>query len=170
MKSIRQYLEGLGRRGELLIPLSFLLVSAYLFYLAFRFRGAFVMLRQGVGPDFFPKVYTAIMMVFSLWLIYQAVKGKVTTESEKTLNPQNLWITIVFMVAYAFLLEIVGFVVLTPIWVAAYMIAIGMRRWTWLLATAVIFSAFMIIVFPRVMLIPLPRGIGIFREISLFIY
>jgi hypothetical protein len=170
MQDLKRYLVDLGKRGELLIPLSFLLVSAYFFYLAFKFRGAFVMIRQGVGPDFFPKMYTVVIMAFSLWLIYRAVKGKATLESEKTLNPQNLWITVAFMLAYAFLLEIVGFIVLTPIWVATYMLAIGMRRWKWLIGATVIFSAFMIVVFPRLMLIPLPRGTGIFREISYLIF
>lgn len=170
MQDLRRYLVDLGKRGELLVPLSFLLVSAYFFYLAFEFRGAFVMIRQGVGPDFFPKIYTVVIMAFSLWLIYRAVKGKATLESEKTLNPQNLWITIVFMLVYAFLLEIVGFIVLTPIWVATYMLAIGMRRWKWLIGATVIFSAFMIVVFPKLMLIPLPKGIGFFREISYLIF
>jgi len=170
MKNIRQYLGKVGMRGELLVPLSFLLASAYFFYLAFEFRGAFVMMRQGAGPDLFPKIYTAVIMAFSLWLIYRAVKGKATLESEKTLHPQNLWITVAFMLVYAFLLEIVGFIALTPIWVATYLMAIGMRRWRWLIGATVVFSTFMIVVFPKLMLVPLPRGIGIFREISYLIF
>jgi len=170
MKVLKRYLSNLGKRGELLVPLSFLVASAYFFYLAFEFRGAFVMMRQGVGPDLFPKIFTAFIMVFSLWLIYTEVKKGGLSEFERPANPQNLWITIAFMLAYAFLLEIVGFIVLTPIWVAAYMLAIGMRRWRWLIGATVIFSAFMIVVFPKLMLIPLPRGIGIFREISYLIF
>lgn len=160
----------LGKRGELLVPLSFLLTSAYFFYLAFEFRGAFVMIRQGAGPDLFPKIYTVVIMAFSLWLIYNAVKKGGLSEFERSANPQNLWITIAFMLVYAFLLEIVGFIVLTPIWVATYMLAIGMRRWKWLIGATVIFSAFMIVVFSKLMLIPLPKGIGIFREISYLIF
>jgi len=170
MKVLKRYLSNLGKRGELLVPLSFLAASAYFFYLAFEFRGAFVMIRQGAGPDLFPKIFTAFIMVFSLRLIYNAVKKGSLSEFERSANPQNLWITIAFMLVYAFLLEIVGFIVLTPIWVAAYMLAIGMRRWRWLIGATVIFSAFMIAVFPKLMLIQLPRGIGIFREISLLIF
>ena len=170
MQDLKRYLVDLGKRGELLVPLSFLLVSAYFFYLAFEFRGAFVMIRQGAGPDLFPKIYTAVIMAFSLWLIYNAVKKGGLSEFERSANPQNLWITIAFMLVYAFLLEIVGFIVLTPIWVATYMLAIGMRRWKWLIGATVIFSAFMIVVFSKLMLIPLPKGIGIFREISYLIF
>ena len=170
MGRMKQFFQKQVRRGEFLIPLSFLIASAYLFYLAFEFRGAFVMIRQGVGPDFFPKVFTALMMFLGLWLIYKAVKRGGVSEFEKVANPQNLWITLAFMIVYAFLLEIVGFVVLTPIWIAAYMFAIGMRRWKWLLGATVIFSVFLILVFPTLMLIPLPRGVGLFREISLLVY
>lgn len=154
----------------MLIPLSFLIASAYFFYRAFEFRGAFVMMRQGAGPDLFPKIYTIFLMVFCLWLIFNAIKKGSLSEYERAVKPQNLWITIAFMLIYAILLEIVGFIVLTPIWVAAYMLVIGMRRWKWLVGSTIIFSAFMIVVFPRLMLIPLPRGIGIFREISFLVF
>jgi putative tricarboxylic transport membrane protein len=167
---MRQRFQNLAKRGELLIPLSFLIASIYFFYLAFEFRGAFVMIRQGVGPDFFPKVFTALMMFLSLWLIYNVVKRSGVSEFEKVANPRNLWVTLAFMIAYAFLLEIVGFVVLTPVWIAAYMASIGIRRWTWLLGATIVFSVFLILVFPTLMLIPLPRGVGIFREISLLVY
>ena len=170
MKVLKRYLTDLGKRGELLIPLFFLIASAYFFYLAFEFRGAFVMIRQGAGPDLFPKIFTAFIMFFCLWLIFNEVKKRSLSEYERADKPQNLWITIAFMLAYAFLLEIVGFVVLTPIWVAAYMLAIGMRRWGWLIGATIVFSAFMVVVFPRLMLIPLPRGIGIFREISFLVF
>ena len=166
---MKQYLQNLTRRGELIIPLSFLIASIYLFYLAMQFRAPFKMGFQ-VGPDVFPKILTGIMMVLSMVLIYNAVKRGGLAEFEKVVKPRNLWITLAFIIAYAFLLETVGFVVLTPIWIAGYMFAIGMRRWTWLLGAAVILSAFMILVFPKMMLIPLPRGVGIFREISLLVY
>lgn len=166
---MKRYFQNLTRRGELIIPLSFLVASIYLFYLAMQFRAPFRMGFQ-VGPDVFPKILTGIMMVLSVVLIYNAVKRGGLTEFEKVVNPRNLWITLAFIIAYAFLLETVGFVVLTPIWVAAYMFAIGMRRWTWLLGATLILSVFLIAVFAMFMLIPLPRGVGIFREISLLVY
>lgn len=169
MDRVKQYFQNLARRGELIIPLSFLIASIYLFYLAMQFHAPFRMGFQ-VGPDIFPKILTTIMMFLSVVLIYNAVKRGGLTEFEKVVNPQNLWITLAFIIAYAFLLEIVGFVVLTPIWIAAYMFAIGMRRWAWLIGTAVIFSVFLIVVFPKLMLIQLPRGVGLFREISLLVY
>ena len=166
---MKRFFQNLARRGELIVPLSFLVASIYLFYLAMQFHAPFRMGFQ-VGPDVFPKILTTIMMLLSVVLIYNAVKRGGLIEFEKVVNPRNLWITLAFIIAYAFLLEIFGFVVLTPIWIATYMFAIGMRRWTWLLGAAVIFSVFMIVVFPKLMLIPLPRGMGIFREISLLIY
>lgn len=170
MRRARQYLEKLGERGELLIPLSLIVASGYLLYVAFGFRVALVMKTQGAGPDLFPKMYTIVMIILSLWLVIREVRKPSPSITEKTLNPHNLWIAIGLMVAYAFLLEIVGFVLITPIWIAGFMLAIGMRRWTWLVGTTIIFSAFMIVVFPTIMLVPLPRGIGIFRELSLLVY
>jgi putative tricarboxylic transport membrane protein len=111
-----------------------------------------------------------VTAVLSLLLIYRAVKGRLRTEYQEVVNPQNLWVTMVAIIVYVSLLETVGFVVLTPIWIALYMIAIGARRWTWLLGTTVVFSGFLIVVFPTLMQVPLPRGTGIFRQISLLFY
>lgn len=169
MKQYREKLEKLGRGGELIIPLLVLIASIPLFYLATKFEVAFGMGYQ-VGPDFIPKVLLGMMMALSVKLIYDAVKKGGVTEFEKVLNPQNLWITLGFAFGYVVLLEIVGFVVLTPIWIAAYMYTIGMRRWQWLVGGTCVLSLFLIIVFPVLMMVPLPRGVGIFRMISLLLY
>lgn len=169
MNRVKQHFQNLAGRGELIIPLSSLIASIYLFDLATQFRGPFRMGFQ-VGPDVIPKILTGIMMFLSVVLIYKVVKRGGVSEFEKMRNPQNLWITLGFIIVYAALLEIVGFVVLTPIWIVGYMYAIGIRRWTWIIGAGVIFSVFLIVVFPKLMLIPLPRGVGLFREISLLFY
>ena len=169
MRRVKQFFQNFARRGELIIPLSFLAVSIYLFYLATQFPTPIRFMHQ-VGPDIFPKILLGTMMVLSVKLTYDALKRGSLTEFEKVVNPRNLWVTFAFILAYVFLLETVGFVVLTPIWIAAYMASIGVRRWTWLLGGTVIFSAFLILVFPALMHILLPRGVGLFREISLLVY
>lgn len=183
-------------RGEFLIPLSFVIAGIILFCMATRMvplgvvrypvgPGAFPMAVTGlmviVGLAL---VYRAVKLgepetetkeVHDAPTSIGAVRSEqdapelvhiTETGIEEVVNPRNLWITIGAMVGYALLVEILGFVVLTPVWLAAYMFAIGMRRWGWLAGTAVIFSAFVIIGFGRLMMLVLPRGVGIFREIS----
>jgi hypothetical protein len=169
VKQYREKLRKLGQGGELIIPLIALVGSIPLFYLATKFEVPFGM-GHVVGPDLFPKVLLGLIMALSMKLIYDAVKKGAKTEFEEVLNPQNLWVTLGFFFGYVVLLEIVGFVVLTPIWIAAYMYTIGLRRWQWLVGGTCVLSLFLIFVFPVLMLVPLPRGIGIFRMISLLFY
>lgn len=163
-----RHLQNLAKRGELIVPLSFLTGSMGLFYLATQFH-VFIVREHLIGPDMFPKLLLGMIMALSVKLAYNAVKSG-PTEFEKVAKRQNLWITLGFALAYVVLLEIVGFVVLTPIWILAYMYSIGIRRWQWLIGAMGILSVVVILVFPVLMHIPLPRGAGIFRTISLLVY
>jgi len=174
---VRRHFQQFIRRGELIIPLSFLAGSIYLFYLATQFPtpvksgGSWTVWQ--VGPGLFPQAVLGVSMILSAKLIYDYVRAdglQKFHEFAKVENRQNLWITLAFMLAYVLLLGILGFVVLTPIWVGAYMYAVGIRRWKLLVPTTVILSALLIVVFPVLFKVPLPRGIGIFRTISILVY
>ncbi len=172
MQQVRRYFQEFARRGELIIPLSFLIASIFFFYLTTQFRAP-VRFAAAVGPKMFPEVVLAVIMILSAKLIYDYVRAdklKKFREFAKVENPRNFWMTLIFMLVYVLLLGIVGFVVLTPIWVAGYMYVVGIRRWKTLIPSAVILSAFVIVIFPVLFLVPLPRGIGIFRTISLLVY
>jgi putative tricarboxylic transport membrane protein len=172
MHQLRRYFQEFARRGEFIIPLSFLVVSIFLLYLSTQFRTP-VRFAVAVGPAFFPQAVLAAIMILSAKLIYDYLRAdslRKFRQFDKVENPRNLWITLAFMLAYVLLLGILGFVVLTPIWVGAYMYAVGIRRWKLLVPTTVILSALLIVVFPVLFKVPLPRGIGIFRTISILVY
>ena len=170
MRRVKQYFAKLGKRGELILPLFFLGGSIYFFYLATQFAIPVKFMQEVFGPDFFPEMLLGVVMIVSVKLIYDYVRRGGLSEFAKVEKPQNFWITLGFALIYIFLLEIVGFVVLTPIWVVAYMYLVGIRRWQWLVGATSILSVFVIVVFPVLMHTPMPRGVGIFRMISLLVY
>jgi len=172
MRQLERHFQEFARRGEFIIPLSFLIAGIFFFYLATQFPTP-VRFATAVGPAIFPEAVLGAIMILSAKLIFDYVRAdnlRKFRQFAKVENPQNFWITLAFMFAYVPLLGIFGFVVLTPIWAGAYMYVVGIRRWKLLIPAALILSALVIVVFPVLFLVPLPRGIGIFRTITLLVY
>ncbi len=71
---------------------------------------------------------------------------------------------------YIFIVHYIGFMVTTPIFMAIYMYVTGYRNRVMLVVAPILAIAVFLLLFVVATYIPLPRGFGIFREISLLIY
>ncbi|MEM1524639.1 MAG: tripartite tricarboxylate transporter TctB family protein [Nitrososphaerales archaeon] len=151
-------------KGELIISLSFFIFSIYFFYLSTQITGPVTM---EIGPEVFPEFLLGTIMLLSILLIYNSIKKEIKSRLRIT---KNVIFSILFLLSYIYLLEIMGLIPLTPIALATYMYAIGIKNWKWLLFATIGISLVLIILFPILMLVPIPRGIGIFREINLIFY
>jgi len=164
----QQVLEIGGKRGELIFLLVSLGVSIYLLYGATQLPGP---TRPGdVGAAFFPKMVLIAAIILIVNLIYANIKSGAVEELAAMENPRNFWIPVGIALTYIFLIDIVGFIVLSPILIVTSMYLVGIRHWKWLVGVTAALSIFLTVVFPIIMNTPLPRGVGIFRMISLMIY
>ena len=71
---------------------------------------------------------------------------------------------------YIFIVHYVGFIITTPIFMAVYMYVTGYRKRIMLVVAPLLAIAVFLLLFVVATYIPLPRGIGIFKDISLLIY
>ena len=71
---------------------------------------------------------------------------------------------------YIFVVYYIGFMVTTPIFMAIYMYVTGYRNKVMLVVAPILAIAVFLLLFVVGTYIPLPRGIGIFKEISLLVY
>ena len=71
---------------------------------------------------------------------------------------------------YIFTVHYIGFVITTPVFMAIYMYVTGYRNKVMLVVSPILAVAVFLLLFVVATYIPLPRGIGIFKEISLLIY
>jgi putative tricarboxylic transport membrane protein len=71
---------------------------------------------------------------------------------------------------YIFLVYYIGFMVTTPVFMAIYMYVNGYRNKVMLVVAPILAIAVFLLLFVVATYIPLPRGIGIFKEISLLVY
>jgi|Deesub1362B_J571_1020462.scaffolds.fasta_scaffold00262_8 putative tricarboxylic transport membrane protein len=157
-------------RGDTIVALAILISSFYFLYLTFQLP----IPKQGstldVGPRAFPMILLMGMIVLSAVIIVQNIKAKRICELTETPHPRNFWIGVAFLFLYAYLLDIVGFVVLTPIATYLFMYAIGVRSKKILIGGTLILWLVLTVTFPMLMEVQLPRGVWIFREISYFFY
>jgi hypothetical protein len=72
--------------------------------------------------------------------------------------------------AYIFALNILGYIVSTLIFPFFIGRTIGYRKNAILAIFSIILTAVMVLVFGNLFSVPLPRGIGLLRELSYFIY
>lgn len=137
-----------------------------------------------VGPTFWPKTIVVFMIILSMVMIARTVIGKkreaaaegtVEKNSQeapevKEVYPQNLWISFLLLMAYAYLMNVIGFVLATLLYLAISAWIMGTRRIAVLVPVVLVLTAALVWLFPKVLLVPLPRGIGFFRNITLLFY
>ena len=82
-------------------------------------------------------------------------------------NTQRLLLTIAVTIAYIYLLDVLGFIILTPMISIWYMYALGERKWGKLIPISLLLTVVVYSVFVYALQIRLPRGTGLFREFSM---
>ena len=162
-----------------------LAIVSYLYFLAAKIN--FVAAGGRIGPDFWPKVILAMAIVTC---VYEIVKnlffGKRDRDLEGVLAsvlkdapselpgagpdektyPHLLWIGIAMTVAYAVLIEKMGFFLCTFIYLAAFMWIGRYRRWGVILVTSLVGSLAFMFMFMKIVYVSLPLGAEPFSQVS----
>jgi putative tricarboxylic transport membrane protein len=173
-------------RMHKILPYAIVLaIVSYLYFLAAKID--FVAPGGRIGPDFWPKIILAMAMVACA---YEIVKnlffGKTDRDLEGVLAsvlkdvpmelpiaaaeektyPHLLWIGIVITIAYAVLIEKLGFFLCTLIYLAAFMWIGRYRRIGVILVTSLIGSLAFIFMFMKIVYVSLPLGVDPFSQVS----
>jgi putative tricarboxylic transport membrane protein len=173
-------------RMHKIVPYAIVLaIVSYLYFLATKMD--FVAPGGRIGPDFWPKVILALAMVACA---YEIVKnlffGKADRELEGVLAsvikdvpmelpiaaaeektyPHLLWIGIVMTVAYAALIDKLGFFLCTFIYLAAFMWIGRYRRIRVILITSLVGSLAFMFMFMKIVYVSLPLGVDPFSQLS----
>jgi putative tricarboxylic transport membrane protein len=175
----------MARKSKIVPYVIVLAIVSYLYFLAARID--FVAPGGRIGPDFWPKVILALAMVTCA---YEIVKnlffGKAEREMEGVLAtvvkrapvelptealedktyPHLLWIGIAMTVAYAVLIEKLGFFLCTIIYLAAFMWIGRYRRLGVILITSLVGSLAFMFMFMKIVYVSLPLGVDPFSQVS----
>ena len=161
-------------KGEIVISLITFIGAIYLYHETTKF--GFIDLYGGLGPSHWPKLLLVLLMAFSLGVainVFRKVKkGLLPAAAAMTLDRGKikLFSAIGLIVLYIFLMKIIGFLVLTPFVMIAFMYLLGEKSKVWIFTIPFALTLGIVVLFTKVMYVPLPRGIGIFLSISHLLY
>jgi hypothetical protein len=150
-------------RADVAIGVILLVLSSAMFTLTFTFPEQTVAL----SPTFFPRLVTLCMAALACLLVVKALRQPprpmkpAPTFSAATWMRQGHVRRIALMVAIGFIytqvLDSLGFLIATGLFLAATVLLFMERRWTVVLAVAVLGSSVLYGVFRMIFKVPLPR-------------
>ena len=132
------------------------------------------------GSGGFPILFSVIGLFLLLLSTLQTMKAKKTSadadkkeDDEAVLNrtgAKKVGCLILALAIYISLMTRVGFPIMTFLFIITCVTAVGYRDYKWSVLFALLFTTLLVIVFGRIFFIALPRGVGIFKDLSYFLY
>lgn len=154
----------LAGRAEL--GLAALLLGLGVFLLVETQRIAVPVNANAVGPRFFPTVVGAVLVVVSLWLAVDVLRGghgEMEAAEDVDVSRGSDWRTLALLSAvflgHAFLLEPLGFPVAAAVLFFGVAAVLGSRRWARDAAIAAVLAVLVFVVFARGLGVGLPAGV-----------
>lgn len=139
---------------------------------------------RNVDSAFWPKIILACMGILSVVILYENIvalriqrskKQAVASAGERDAAAAAVsWKRMILMgvlcVAYYWGLSLMGFVLSTMVFMWLAMAIIGGAKKVTAILFPIVFTGLLVAVFVKVLELSLPRGIGIFHELSLLLY
>jgi|GEM_PF-601234 len=166
---------------DLVFTVAVFVGSVYLWFVADRFPE--FLKYKNVDSDFWPKIILATMAILSLCILYENIAA-VRLQRRETKAPVSLgddrsvsgvrWKTVIAMgvlcIAYYWGLNLFGFIIATIVfmWLAIVVIG-GAGKWA-AVVFPLIFTVGLALIFVKGLELSLPRGVWLFRDLSLLFY
>ncbi len=118
----------------------------------------------GLSPAVFPKLSVFLIAGLSTILILSGLRSKNFAQGEdrrarRTGIRARVITTFIIVVAYVYLIDILGYLVITPLALGLLMWHFGERRWLMILSSAILTTIGLFCFFRYIMYIILPEGI-----------
>ena len=144
------------RRADFFIGLGLLGFALVYYQQSFSIVRGFASDR--LGPACFPRLLALVLAVLSLTLIVRALAGRSDPSRPPAMRAGIFVAVMGLLVLYAVVLPTAGFLIATPILLAAVIWLFGLRQWVTLLGTALGVTAVLYLVFVRALHVLLPLG------------
>ncbi|MEM0360881.1 MAG: tripartite tricarboxylate transporter TctB family protein [Sulfolobales archaeon] len=154
-------------KGEIIIFLSLLIISSYFLHLAFQLPKIPWLT---IGSEVWPSILlSGIITTCTAALIYRAVKKNYYVPPKiKREGALRVVGTVIFILVYAFVFEYLGYFITTLVLFSIYLKFLKVRAAISVLV-ALIFALLATVMFPVGLLIPLPRGVGVFYDFTSYV-
>lgn len=147
--------------------LGILIVSFFLLYIARDLRLPEA-IGYKVGDDLWPEIVLIGLIIMSvLSLVFGWKKQAEVSVKEPHASWVRLLVVIGMSLVYAYSLQYIGFLSLTPFFAGAFMYILGLRKILSLIGLSILMTAAFFFLFRIVLSVPLPLGLWYFKIFSL---
>ncbi len=159
---------------ELVMGAAWLVFSAGMLISTFGYRDVGGL--ATIGPAYWPRILLVGMILLALLslartlLRRQGSKPARREEANGRAHPNLFWATLGLILLYTLVLPHIGFPLATLGFLLAMLRVVGIRGKVKLPLLSAGISLLLIILFARLMSVPLPRGEGVFHTISLWFF
>ena len=154
-------------RTERYLILGLLAVSGFLLYVSREFSLP-AATGYKVGDDLWPKIVLIGLIIMLVLSLVFGWKKQAEVRVREPYASWTRWLVIIGMsVVYSYILQYIGFLILTPFFTGAFMRILGLRKILPLVGLSILLTACFFFLFRTVLGVPLPLGLWFFREFSL---
>jgi putative tricarboxylic transport membrane protein len=153
-------MAGAMGKKEIIIGVFLLILSAVFYVLTYQFPHQTL----AFSPRIFPRFVSVCLFIISCVLLIQGITAVRRSSQEQRLTPIidkafliRLFLGILIGYAYTRLLPLAGYVVATPPFIAGIMLVFNEKRWLKVVATSIITTGLLYILFRIIFRVPLPR-------------
>jgi putative tricarboxylic transport membrane protein len=129
---------------------------------------------DALGAGGFPMILGVIGLAILVFITAKVFKDKTKIPIPmlrlKSVEGKLLALNIVIFSAYLLLMDVIGFALSTLLFLFGSARGMGYKKTVLLSLFSLLLTVVLVFTFGKLFFVPLPRGIGIFRELSYFIY
>ncbi|MDD5015414.1 MAG: tripartite tricarboxylate transporter TctB family protein [Atribacterota bacterium] len=163
------------------IAIFFLIFCIIFYFEALKIQQTEMVSSVSSAPIIWPKSLLILLFIFNLYTVKKYFRKIIISELIPKTNPLNygciknlkenkLLMVIVFIGIYVFTVDYVGTLFSSFLLIIALMSIFEEKRLLVIFAYSILLIIFTSFVFLKILYVPLPRGMGVFRIISLFFY
>ena len=120
----------------------------------------------------FPMIFSVISLLLLAYSTYEVLQGKSESKAVKITKEGlfRLSVVVALTIGYILALNTLSFTLVTMLFVFTCVTVIGSKRYLLNAVYAFVCTLTLTLIFGRVFMISLPRGVGFIRELSFFLY
>jgi len=126
------------------------------------------------GAGGYPKVLAILGLILIIIISISVMKNKekvrIPMLDFKSTDGKAVLLNVTMLSGYLILMNYIGFLFSTPLYLLGSTRFMGYKKIIPLLIYTAVLSIVLVFIFGKVFYVPLPRGVGIFRELSYSIY
>jgi hypothetical protein len=170
------------KRDEIIVNL--VIIAFFIFMLINSLKLHEIRRFGEVGSGFWPILILSTATLLSIILLISNLikfqREKKQASEEVLISPEakidlksrrrKFALSVILLLIYVIIMPWIGFVLSTLIYVLAFILALEERRKYVLIISPILVTALIVIIFAKFIVIPFPRGVGIFAAFSRLIY